>query len=226
MNSIIEAFNITKTYFLRNETINVLKGIDLEIKKGHFVVILGPSGSGKSTLLNVLGSIDRPTSGKIIFDSKDLSLYKDTKLSEIRNKKIGFIFQFHHLLAEFSCIENIALPAMVNGTAATYALEKALSLMEKFDMADKKNRLPGELSGGERQRVAVARALINEPGILFADEPTASLDSESSITVLKLFKKLNKELKQTIIMVTHEPDDEVYVDRVIRLSNGLIDIQM
>ena len=202
MNSIIEAFNITKTYFLRNETINVLKGIDLEIKKGHFVVILGPSGSGKSTLLNVLGSIDRPTSGKIIFDSKDLSLYKDTKLSEIRNKKIGFIFQFHHLLAEFSCIENIALPAMVNGTAATYALEKALSLMEKFDMADKKNRLPGELSGGERQRVAVARALINDPLIILADEPAGNLDYENSNKLLDAFVSLNSE-GSTIILVTH-----------------------
>ena len=151
MNNILELSNVAKTYYLKNETIKVLKGVDLKVKKGSFVVVFGPSGCGKSTLLNIIGSLDRPTSGNVLFDNIDLFSYGDNKLSEIRNRKIGFVFQFHHLLAEFSCLENIALPGLVNGVCPKAVYEKAMHLLGKFGMADKKNRLPEQLSGGETQ---------------------------------------------------------------------------
>ncbi len=205
MNNILELSHITKTYFLKNETINVLKGVDLEVKKGSFVVVFGPSGSGKSTLLNIIGSLDRPTGGGVLFDALELFSHDDNELSEIRNKKIGFVFQFHHLLAEFSCLENIALPALVNGISPKQTYEKALKLLEKLNMADKKNRLPSQLSGGERQRIAIARALINDPLLILADEPAGNLDEDNTNKLLELFVGLNSE-GRTIILVTHSLD--------------------
>jgi ABC-type lipoprotein export system ATPase subunit len=200
--TILEALDLNKTYFLENETIEVLKNTNLSVKKGSFVVISGPSGSGKSTLLNILGSLDRPTKGRVIFDSVDIFSHDDRRLSEIRNQKMGFVFQFHHLLAEFSCVENVALPAMVNGNAPDKALRKAQQLLEKFDIGDKKNRLPDQISGGERQRVSIARAMVNDPLVIFADEPTGNLDEENTNKLLDVFKGLKNE-GTTIILVTH-----------------------
>ena len=202
MNNILELSNVTKTYYLKNETIEVLKGVDLKVKKGSFVVIFGPSGCGKSTLLNIIGSLDRPTSGDVLLDNIDLFSYGDSKLSEIRNRKIGFVFQFHHLLAEFSCLENIALPGLVNGAFPKTVYKKAMCLLEEFGMADKKNRLPEQLSGGEKQRVAIARAMINDPLIILADEPAGNLDEENTNILLDVFVGLKEEGK-TIILVTH-----------------------
>jgi ABC-type lipoprotein export system ATPase subunit len=202
---IIKATDLNKTYFLENETIEVLKNANLTVKKGSFVVISGPSGSGKSTLLNILGSLDRPTSGRVVFDSVDISSHDDRKLSEIRNQKMGFVFQFHHLLAEFSCLENVALPALVNGSTPNEALKKAQVLLDKFDIGDKRNRLPSEISGGERQRVSIARAMVNDPLVVFADEPTGNLDEENTNKLLEVFVGLKSEGK-TIVLVTHAVD--------------------
>jgi ABC-type lipoprotein export system ATPase subunit len=219
MNEIISARDIHKTYFLKNEDINVLQGIDLEVGRGDFVVILGPSGSGKSTLLNILGSLDHPTRGQVQFDGQDLFTHNDHELSRIRNAKIGFVFQFHHLLSEFSALENIALPALEKGVKTRDALARAGELLEKFDMADKRNRFPDELSGGERQRVAVARALVNDPLLLLADEPTGNLDSANTAKLLSVFARL-KEESRTIILVTHSLDIAKLGTNVYNLKEG------
>lgn len=219
MNNILELSNVTKTYYLKNETIEVLKGVDLKVKKGSFVVIFGPSGCGKSTLLNIIGSLDRPTSGDVLLDNIDLFSYGDSKLSEIRNRKIGFVFQFHHLLAEFSCLENIALPGLVNGAFPKTVYKKAMCLLEEFGIADKKNRLPEQLSGGEKQRVAIARAMINDPLIILADEPAGNLDEENTNILLDVFVGLKEEGK-TIILVTHSLDIEELGSNVYNLKEG------
>ncbi len=219
MSSILELSGITKTYYLKNETIHVLTGIDLNAAQGDFVVIVGPSGSGKSTLLNIIGSLDHPTIGTVRFDAIDLFSYDDSTLSSIRNRKIGFVFQFHHLLAEFSCLENIALPGLVNGTSPKTAYEKALSLLEKFGMADKRNRLPEQLSGGEKQRVAIARALVNDPLLILADEPTGNLDYENTTKLLDVLTGLKNE-GRTIVLVTHSMDVAKYGSSVYNLKRG------
>lgn len=219
MSRILELHDVKKTYYLKNETINVLNGVDMVVDSGSFVVICGPSGSGKSTLLNIIGSLDRPTSGRVLLDRVELSSYGDGKLSAIRNKKIGFVFQFHHLLTEFSCLENIALPALVNGSSPKSVYEKAFSLLEKFGMADKKNRLPEQLSGGEKQRVAIARALINDPLIILADEPTGNLDEENTNKLLDVLLSLNNE-GRSIILVTHSLDIAKVGSDVYNLKEG------
>ena len=215
--AILQASSLSKTYFLENETIEVLQSVSLQVIKGSFVVILGPSGSGKSTLLNILSSLDRPTEGKVVFDSVDIFSHDDARLSEIRNKKMGFVFQFHHLLAEFTCLENVALPALVNGSAQSKAYRKAQDLLDKFDIGDKKNRLPLEISGGERQRVAIARAMINDPLIIFADEPTGNLDEENTNKLLDVFGSLKDE-GRTIVLVTHSLDISKFGSSVYKLK--------
>ncbi len=219
MSSMLELSNITKAYYLKNETIEVLNGVDLQVKRGSFVVILGPSGSGKSTLLNIIGSLDRPTSGKVLLDDIELFSYDDSTLSEIRNRKIGFVFQFHHLLGEFSCLENIALPGLVNGASPKTIYDKALYLLEKFGMADKRNRLPEQLSGGEKQRVAIARALVNDPLMILADEPAGNLDEENTNKLLDVFVSLKDE-GRTIILVTHALDIAKVGTDVYNLKEG------
>ena len=200
---------------------HALKGIDLTIRKGEFVAIMGRSGSGKSTLLHLLGLLDKPTSGEIYVDNVDVLTLSDKEKTRFRLEKLGYVFQEYSLIGELTALENVYLPSVCLNQGNGYK-RYATELLDIVGLGERLTHYAGELSGGEQQRVAIARSLINKPDILFADEPTASLDAESSITVLKLFKKLNKELKQTIVMVTHEPDDEVYVDRVIRLSNGNI----
>jgi ABC-type lipoprotein export system ATPase subunit len=215
----LEISNLVKTYYLKNETIEVLKGIDLKVKKGSFVVIAGPSGSGKSTLLNICGSLDRPTKGEVLLDSIELNSYDDSQLSKIRNEKIGFVFQFHHLLPEFTCIENIGLPALINGKSQKFTHNRAQSLLEKFGMMDKKCRFPDQLSGGERQRVAIARALVNDPNLILADEPTGNLDEENTNKLLEVFVGLKKE-GRTIILVTHSLDIAKVGTDVYNLKEG------
>jgi len=219
MNELLVAKDLHKSYFLKNETVKVLRGVDLKVTRGSFVVIFGPSGSGKSTLLNILGSLDRPTSGEVLFDSVNLFSFDDNELSKIRNQKMGFVFQFHHLLSEFSALENIALPALLNGCEPKEAHNNGLHLLEKFGIIDKKNRLPDELSGGERQRVAVARALANDPQLILADEPTGNLDEENKNKLLELFVRLRNE-GRTIVLVTHSLDIAKLGTNVYNLKEG------
>lgn len=219
---IIEVKNLKKTYAGEVPT-HALKGISFGVKKGEFIALMGRSGSGKSTLLHQLGLLDTPTAGEVIMDGTDLMTFTEKQKSEFRLKKLGYVFQSYALLPELTALESVYLPLMLSGVAKKDYLEKATEVLAKVGLAGRLHHLPKEMSGGEQQRVAIARALVNNPMILFADEPTANLDSESSMVVLKLFRELNKEIGQTIIMVTHEPDDKKYVDRVIWLKDGLIE---
>lgn len=218
---IIEVKKLKKTYDGKIPT-HALKGVSFGVDKGEFIALMGRSGSGKSTLLHQLGLLDSPSSGDIIIDGINTINFTKKQKNEFRLKKLGYVFQAYALLPELTALESIYLPLMLSGVSKSQYIKKALEMLEKVGLSERRNHLPKEMSGGEQQRVAIARALINEPTILFADEPTANLDSESSETVLKLFKKLNKEIGQTIIMVTHEPDDKKYVDRVIWLKDGII----
>ena len=192
------------------------------ISKGEFVAIMGRSGSGKSTLLHLLGLIDNPSEGDIIIDGTDVLKLSEKEKTRFRLQRLGYVFQEYSLIGELTALENVYLPSMCLNPGNGHK-KYAEDLLEIVGLGERIAHYPGELSGGEQQRVSIARALINKPGILFADEPTASLDAESSLVVLKLFQKLNKEMRQTIVMVTHEPDDEPYVDRVIRLNNGFLE---
>ena len=218
---IIEVKNLKKTYEGKVPTY-ALKNINFGVKKGEFIALMGRSGSGKSTLLHQLGLLDIPTSGEVIMDGTNLMLFTEKQKSEFRLKKLGYVFQSYALLPELTALESVYLPLMLLGVAKKDYIKKASEMLRKVGLGDRLHHLPKEMSGGEQQRVAIARALVNNPLILFADEPTANLDSESSMVILKLFRELNKKIGQTIIMVTHEPDDKKYVDRVIWLKDGVI----
>ncbi|MGB3340237.1 MAG: ABC transporter ATP-binding protein [bacterium] len=219
MSSILRLKDIVKTYFLKNETIEVLKDVNLDVAQGRFIVIVGPSGSGKSTLLNIMGSLDRPTSGTVILDDVDISSRADVELSAMRNKKLGFVFQFHHLLGEFTCLENISLPGLLSGQRQKQVYKKAAELLEKFGMADKVDRLPEQLSGGEKQRVAIARALINDPRIILADEPAGNLDEGNTNKLIEVLLGLKDE-GRTVILVTHSLDIAKAGSDVYNLKEG------
>ncbi len=218
----IKIENLKKTYPGKVPT-PALKGISVEIKEGEFVAIMGRSGSGKSTLLHQLGLIDTPTEGKIFIDNFDVTALADSKKTEFRLERLGYIFQEYALITELTARENVWLPALAFGEQPEHCFEHAAKLLDLVGLGDRLDHYPNEISGGEQQRVAIARALVNSPKVLFADEPTANLDSTSAKIVLGLFRKLNKELRQTIVMVTHEPDDKQYVDRIIWLSDGLVE---
>lgn len=216
----IKVVNLKKTYTGRVPT-PALKGVSFEIKKGEFVAIMGRSGSGKSTLLHQLGLIDTPTEGQILLDDTDVLKLSDSDKTLYRLKNLGYVFQEYALIGELTALENVYLPALA--LEGNHDRERAKEMLGVVGLGERLDHYPSELSGGEQQRVAVARALINKPKILFADEPCANLDSISSKVVLELFRKLNKELGQTIVMVTHEPEDEKFVDRVIWMKDGLLD---
>ena len=206
-NTIFELKNISKEYRTKAETINVLKNINLKLNQGDFVSIQGKSGSGKTTLLNIIGLLDTPTSGEIKFDNNNINYSNEKIKNIIRNKKIGFVFQFHYLLNEFTALENVMLPALIDKKIDRKQLEiKAKELLDLVELGHRVNHKPLELSGGEKQRVAIARALVNEPNIILADEPTGNLDLETSETISKLFKKINEEKQQTIVIVTHSSE--------------------
>lgn len=216
----IKVENLIKTYPGEVPTL-ALKGVSLEIAEGEFVALMGRSGSGKSTLLHQLGLLDMPTEGSITINKFDVLSLADSERTKFRLQYLGYVFQEYALIAEFTALENVFFPAMAFGD--NDAKERAEHLLDLVGLKDRMHHYPNEMSGGEQQRVAIARSLINNPKVLFADEPTANLDTVSSEVVFKLFQKLNKELKQTILVVTHEPEDKKYVDRVIWLKDGLIE---
>jgi lipoprotein-releasing system ATP-binding protein len=214
----LKATQIHRSY---NE-LQVLKGIDLHVKKGEIVSIVGASGAGKSTLLHVLGTIDKADSGSIEIDGQDVTLLNDKKLSVFRNKHIGFVFQFHHLLPEFTALENICIPAYIAGKSRKEAEQEALKLLNDLSLYERREHKPAELSGGEQQRVAIARALINHPSIVFADEPSGNLDSEASNELHQLFLQLRVKLNQTFVVVTHNKTLASMADRKLTIKDGLI----
>jgi lipoprotein-releasing system ATP-binding protein len=214
----LKAQSIHKSY----EKLEILKGVDLEINKGEIVAIVGASGAGKSTLLNILGTLDKPDSGKIWINGIETGTLSSSQLSAFRNHKIGFIFQFHHLLAEFNALENVCIPAFIAGTSKTVAEKKATELLEKLGLADRLYHKPGQLSGGEQQRVAVARALVNNPALIFADEPSGNLDSANALELHQLFLKLRNDFNQTFVIVTHNEDLATLSDRRVTMKDGLI----
>lgn len=214
----IELKDIYKSY----GTLQVLRNVSLTIGSNEIITILGPSGAGKTTLLQVAGSLCRPDSGSVCYDGEDLTRMKDKRLSEFRNRNIGFIFQFHQLLPEFTAVENVALPALIGGTSRKKALTRAGELLELLGLKERISHKPGEMSGGERQRVAVARALINEPKVVFADEPTGSLDSHNRDEIRALIADLRRQLGQTFVIVTHDPSMNEIADRIIHMQDGIV----
>lgn len=220
--ALIEIHNLKKSYPLGDTDLMILKGISLEINQGEFVAIMGPSGSGKSTLMNILGCLDKPTSGKYVLDGADISKLNSDELASIRNQKIGFVFQGFNLLSRTSAIENVELPMVYANISEEERIKRAAEALKAVGLEERMDHQPNQLSGGQQQRVAIARALVNQAPIIFADEPTGNLDTKTSIEVMNLFSKFNRELKRTIILVTHEEDIARYSDRIIKVVDGEI----
>lgn len=214
----IEIRNLTKKF----DSLEVLKGIDLQICKGEIVSIVGPSGAGKTTLLQIIGSLDRPTSGRVLYDGTDIFKLSDNRLAKFRNSNVGFVFQFHQLLPEFNTVENVALPALIAGTSRKEAFAKAREILNYLGLESRQNHRPAELSGGERQRAAVARALINQPAVVLADEPSGSLDSHNREELHSLFFALRERLQQTFVIVTHDESLALRADRRIVMRDGRV----
>ena len=221
-NPLIKITNIKRDFPLGNEIVYVLKGIDLEINKGEYVALMGPSGSGKSTLMNILGCLDTPTSGTYILNGKHVSEMQDDELAGIRNKEIGFVFQTFNLMPRTTALDNVALPMVYAGHSKSERVERATEVLTQVGLDDRMDHKPNQLSGGQRQRVAVARALVNKPSIILADEPTGNLDSKTSVEIMNLFNEIHAN-GNTVILVTHEEDIAAYAHRIIRLRDGLIE---
>ncbi len=216
----IKAENLYKTYKDGKINLQVLKGINLEVKKGEILCIIGPSGAGKSTLLHLLGGLDEPSQGKVFFEGGDFYRLGEAERAGIRNKKIGFVFQFYHLLAEFSALENVMLPALMNAAPFPETKEKAGRLLQLVGLEARMSHRPAQLSGGEQQRVAIARALINKPDIIFCDEPTGNLDSERGGQIVQILRNLNQEQGKTLIVVSHEEKIAGIANRIIHIRDG------
>ena len=220
--SLIELKNITKSYPIGDSELKILKGIDLQIEEGDFVAIMGPSGSGKSTCMNILGCLDVPSSGSYKLDGKAVEGLSPDELAEIRNKKIGFVFQGFNLLSRTSALENVELPMVYANVDVKTRQKKAIEALEKVGLKERQHHQPNQLSGGQQQRVAIARAIVNDAPIIFADEPTGNLDTKMSVEIMELFVSLNEELGRTIILVTHEEDIARYAKRIIKIVDGEI----
>lgn len=220
---ILQSTNIKKTYNLTKETsLNVLKGVSVSVSEGEIVSLVGPSGAGKSSLIHILGLLDRPTEGELVFDGMDVAKLNDEKISTVRNMNIGFVFQFHHLLPEFTALENVLMPALIAGASILQKIDQASALLDEVGVLHRKDHKPSELSGGEQQRVAVARALMNSPKIVFADEPSGNLDSENARQLHTLLFTMRKKYNQAFVVVTHNMDLASQSDRIITLKDGKI----
>jgi putative ABC transport system ATP-binding protein len=222
MQAIIHLESIYKAYYMGKQSIEVLKGIGLNIYKNEYVALMGPSGSGKSTLMNILGCLDSPTGGTYVLNGQDVSKMPDDSLAEVRNKEIGFVFQQFNLLPRLSAVENVALPLVYAGVAKKTRIQMAKHVLEKVGLADRGHHRPNELSGGQCQRVAIARALVNNPSIILADEPTGNLDSKTSVEIMEIFGQI-QSAGNTVILVTHEEDIAQHAHRVVRLRDGVIE---
>lgn len=220
--SLIELKNITKSYPLGDGELQILKGIDLQIEKGEFVAIMGPSGSGKSTLMNILGCLDKPTSGSYSLDGVRVDGLSSDELASIRNKKIGFVFQGFNLLSRTTALENVELPMVYANIGSEERRKRAEKALDSVGLKERMHHQPNQLSGGQQQRVAIARAVVNDAPIIFADEPTGNLDTKMSVDIMNLFSKLNEDLGRTIILVTHEEDIARYAKRIIKIVDGEI----
>ena len=214
----IQLQDITKSF----GTLQVLRGINLQIEKGEVVAIVGPSGAGKTTLLQIMGTLDKPDTGKVLIQGKDVFRLSGSKLSKFRNEHIGFVFQFHQLLPEFTALENIMIPALIGGAGKDEARKRALELLEFMKLTERADHKPSELSGGEKQRVAVARALVNKPDVVFADEPSGSLDTQNKEELHRLFFELRDQMGQTFVIVTHDESLAAMADRTIHICDGVI----
>ena len=218
--SLIETTDLYKTYVVGDVEVHALQGVSVSIERGEFVAVMGPSGSGKSTFMNILGCLDKPTKGKYILDGIDVTATDLSKLAGVRNRKIGFVFQGFNLISRTTALENVELPMVYNHTPSHLRKEKALEALKAVGLEKRAYHMPNQLSGGQQQRVAIARSLVCDAPIIFADEPTGNLDTKMSIEVMDLFTRLNKELGKTIILITHEPDIAEYAGRLITFRDG------
>lgn len=220
--SVIQAIDVKKEYVMGTQTVHALRGVSFEIMKNEYVAIMGPSGSGKSTMMNVIGCLDTPSSGSYILNGTNVNTLTDNELAAIRNKEIGFVFQTFNLLPRSTALANVELPLIYAGMKHSERRKRAIEVLERVGLADRMDHKPNELSGGQRQRVAVARALVNNPSILLADEPTGNLDSKTGVEIMQLFEELHAQ-GNTIILVTHEEDIAMHAHRIIRLRDGLLE---
>lgn len=222
MENMIELREIVKNYKVGTHIVRALRSVDLDIRRNEYVAIMGPSGSGKSTMMNIIGCLDTPTSGQYVLNNNDVSKMEDNQLADIRNNEIGFVFQTFNLLPRYSALENVMLPLIYAGFSKNDRIERAKKVIEDVQLTDRMTHKPNELSGGQRQRVAVARALVNNPSIILADEPTGNLDSKTSLDIMDLFDDIHAA-GNTIIVVTHEPDIALRAKRVVRLMDGEVE---
>lgn len=222
MSAVIDIEGLSKVYVMGSTEVHALRRIDLQIRTNEYVALMGPSGSGKSTLMNLLGCLDTPTDGRYRLDGSDVSQMTDSELAEVRNRKIGFVFQTFNLLPRLSALENVALPLVYSGISRKQREARAMEVLNDVGLGDRTDHKPNELSGGQRQRVAIARALVNRPAIILADEPTGNLDTKTSIEIMEIFEKIH-DAGNTVILVTHEPDISEHAHRIVRLRDGLIE---
>jgi putative ABC transport system ATP-binding protein len=219
---LITLSEITKVYTIGDQVVRALDGVDLEVQRGEYVALMGPSGSGKSTLMNILGCLDTPTSGSYVLNNHQVATLTDDALAEIRNREIGFVFQTFNLLPRYSALDNVTLPMVYGGFSKQHRNQRGKEVLHQVGLADRMDHKPNELSGGQRQRVAVARALVNKPSIILADEPTGNLDTKTSHEIMRLFEEIHR-LGNTIIIVTHEEDIAAHTHRIVRLRDGKVE---